>query len=246
METKAIIGRNPVLEYLRALEERHGGELFVSKSAHGKIIDIIVREAKQRGVKITYCDRDLLSKVDSSSRHQGVMLRLAASIRLPREEDFLDGAAAASGVIVALDRLSDPHNVGSIIRSAEALGASGAVLAKAHSAEITPVVVKASAGATAHLPILTVSNVAQFLERARARGFWIIGASGDGESSPEDVAGVRPAVLVIGSEGEGMRRLTEHKCDYMVRIPLRGNIESLNASVAAGIILYELLKHSGG
>ena len=143
---------------------------------------------------------------------------------------------------MALDRISDPHNVGSIIRSAEALGASGVALSRAHSAEVTPVVVKASAGATAHLPVLTVSNVAQFLERAKARGFWIIGASGEGESSPEDVAEVRPAVLVIGSEGEGMRRLTEHKCDYMVRIPLRGTIASLNASVAAGIILYELLK----
>jgi 23S rRNA (guanosine2251-2'-O)-methyltransferase len=242
VETKEIIGRNPVLEYLRALEERHGGELFISKSAHGKIIDVIVREAKQRGVRISYCEKDVLAKVDSSSRHQGVMLRLAARTRLPREEDFLDEVAAASGLIVALDRISDPHNVGSIIRSAEALGASGVALSRAHSAEVTPVVVKASAGATAHLPVLTVSNVAQFLERAKARGFWIIGASGEGESSPEDVAEVRPAVLVIGSEGEGMRRLTEHKCDYMVRIPLRGNIASLNASVAAGIILYELLK----
>ena len=245
METKEIIGRNPVLEYLRALEERSGGELFVSKSAHGKIIDTIVREAKQRGVKITWCEKDLLSRVDSSSRHQGVMLRLPSRARSPREEDFLEEVAAVSGVIVALDRLSDPHNVGSIIRSAEALGASGAVLSKAHSAEVTPVVVKASAGATAHLPLLTVSNIAQFLERAKSRGFWIIGASGEGESSPEEVAEVRPAVLVIGSEGEGMRRLTEHKCDYMVRIPLKGNIESLNASVAAGIILYELLKHTG-
>ena len=242
METKEIIGRNPVLEYLRALEERHGGELFISKSAHGKIIDVIVREAKQRGVRISYCEKDVLAKVDSSSRHQGVMLRLAARTRLPREEDFLDEVAAASGLIVALDRISDPHNVGSIIRSAEALGASGVALSRAHSAEVTPVVVKASAGATAHLPVLTVSNVAQFLEGAKARGFWISGASGEGESSPEDVAEVRPAVLVIGSEGEGMRRLTEHKCDYMVRIPLRGNIASLNASVAAGIILYELLK----
>lgn len=242
METKEIIGRNPVLEYLRALEERHGGELFISKSAHGKIIDVIVREAKQRGVRISYCDKDVLAKVDSSSRHQGVMLRLAARTRPPREEDFLDEVAAATGVIVALDRISDPHNVGSIIRSAEALGASGVALSRAHSAEVTPVVVKASAGATAHLPVLTVSNVAQFLERAKARGFWIIGASGEGESSPGDVADVRPSVLVIGSEGEGMRRLTEHKCDYMVRIPLRGNIASLNASVAAGIILYELLK----
>lgn len=242
METKEIIGRNPVLEYLRSLEGNEGAELFIARNAHGKIIDTIASLARGKNIHITYCEKSVLARVDSSSRHQGVMLRLRSAGIKAEPADLLSRAAADRGVIVLLDQLTDPHNVGSIIRSAEALGATGVALAESHAAGLTPTVVKSSAGATAYMDILSVSNVAQFLDRARDAGFWTIGASTAGESALERLRELRPAVVVIGAEGSGMRRLTAEKCDMLVRIPLRGNIESLNASVAAGIILYEILK----
>ncbi len=242
METKEIIGRNPVLEYLRTLEGHESTELFIARNAHGKIIDNIASLARSKNIRITYCERSILARVDSSSRHQGVLLRLKLPGSRTGPAELLSRIAAQRGVIVLLDQLTDPHNVGSIIRSAEALGARGVILSGSHAAGITPTVVKASAGATAYMDIQSVSNVAQFLDRAKEAGFWIIGASSSGETALEKLREMRPAVVVIGAEGSGMRRLTTEKCDMLVRIPLRGNIESLNASVAAGIFLYEILR----
>ncbi len=242
MENKEIIGRNPVLEYLRTLEATQGAELFISKSAHGKIIDTIIQEARSLGVKTTYCEKNLLARIGPSSRHQGVMLRISGPAEHVRDEDFIAQVRDKKGVLVLLDQLTDPHNIGSIIRSAEALGGDGIVLPRAHSAEVSPTVVKASAGATAHIKIITVGNVANFLEKARGLGFWIIGASAEGDIDPSELPELKPAVIIIGNEGSGMRRLTEEKCDRMVRIPLKGKIASLNASVAAGILLYEILR----
>ena len=148
----------------------------------------------------------------------------------------------AKGVLVLLDQITDPHNVGAIIRTAEALGADAVVLPKAHSPEIGPTVIKASAGATAHIRIITVTNVASFLDRLKGMGYWVVGTAADGNLPLTEASTVKPAVVVIGSEGQGMRRLTEENCDYIVSIPLRGRISSLNASVAAGIVLYEILK----
>jgi 23S rRNA (guanosine2251-2'-O)-methyltransferase len=242
MEKKEIIGRNPVLEYLRTLEPGQDAELFISASAHGKIIEIIAAEARRAAIKITYAQKEFFSRVDSSSRHQGVMLRIVARGPQVRDDEFIAELATRSGVIVALDQLTDPHNIGSIIRTAEALGAGGVIMTKAHAPEINQTIIKTSAGATAHIRIMHVGNIAQTLEKAREAGFWIIGTSDEGDTGMEKLHELRPAILIIGSEGSGMRRLTGEKCDYLVRIPLRGHISSLNASVAAGILLWELLR----
>lgn len=231
-----------MLEYLRALESCEGAELLISETAHGKIIESIIYAAKQKRVKITYADKQTLSQVDSSSRHQGVLLKITSAKSLTREDDFLEEVFSKNGVLILLDQMTDPHNIGSIIRTTEALGGNGVVLPKTHSCEINPTVVKASAGATAHLKILSISNIAQFLTKVKEMGFWIVGTSADGDTDPEELKNVRPAIIIIGSEGSGMRRLTNERCDYFVRIPLQGNISSLNASVAAGIILYEMLR----
>jgi 23S rRNA (guanosine2251-2'-O)-methyltransferase len=246
VENKEIIfGRNPVLEYLHRLKAADS-VLHVSNSAHGKIIDEIVSTARSKRVKIDICEKAILSKFEPSSKHQGVVLELLHAIKDDSRDlnlrDFLMSVGAKKGILVLLDQLTDPHNVGSIIRSTEALGGSGAILTKDRSAGITPAAAKASAGATAHLPVYIVPNAATFLESAKDAGFWIVGTSDKGSFELSKLKELKPAVIIIGSESTGMRSLTEVKCDFVAGIPLKGNISSLNASVAAAIVLYEALK----
>jgi 23S rRNA (guanosine2251-2'-O)-methyltransferase len=239
-----ILGRNPVMEYLRTLAPGAGGLLRVSDHAHGRIIDEIMGVAKKKNVPVRRENREFFSSLGPSSAHQGVALEVSRQAKKHDELSLLEDAMAAKGVLVALDQITDPHNAGAIIRSAEALGCHGIIMPAAHTTEITPVVIKASAGATAYIPVITVSNLASFLEKAKKTGFWIIGSTDHGDRDLDSLKNTRPAIVVIGSEGSGMRRLTEEKCDYTVRIPLRGRVSSLNASVAAGIILYEILKET--
>jgi 23S rRNA (guanosine2251-2'-O)-methyltransferase len=246
VENKEIIyGRNSVLEYLRQIKTGDA-ILHVSGSAHGKIIDTIVNSAKQKRVKIDFCKKDILFKFEPSSKHQGVVLELARTTVNISEtlslENFLASVSEQKGVLVLLDQLTDPQNVGSIIRTAEALGGRGVILTKDRSASVTPAAAKASSGATAYLPVYTVPNASSFLDSAKGAGFWIIGTSGEGSFELSRLKEYTPAVIVIGSEGTGMRNLTETKCDFVAAIPLQGNITSLNAAVAAGIVLYEALK----
>ncbi len=242
MEEKTVTGRNPVLEYLRVLPSASTAELLVQKGAHGKIIDLIIDTARSRGIKTTFCEKGVLGRYESSSHHQGVMLILREPAETLRDDDFIRKVAGKRGVIVVLDQMNDPHNVGSIIRSTEALGGDGVVLSRSHSAPISQTVVKTSAGATAHIKILIVANIARFLDLAREAGFWIIGTDVCGDIEPQMLKELKPMVIVLGSEGSGMRRLTAEKCHHRVCIPLRGNVQSLNASVAAAIVLYEALK----
>jgi 23S rRNA (guanosine2251-2'-O)-methyltransferase len=237
-----ILGRKPVLEYIRTLESAAGVELYISKTSHGKIIDTIKREAEKVGITYTPCSREFLSRYESSSRHQGVVLASPHRKAVLSDSEFMQQVSHKRGVLVLLDQLTDPHNVGSIIRTTEALGGDGVILPKSHSVDMNKTVIRTSAGATAHLRIITIPNIANFLERAKDAGFWIIGTSPHGNTELTDLHKHRPAVIVIGSEGSGMRRLTEEKCDYMVKISLRGRVSSLNASVAAGIVLHEILR----
>jgi len=243
MEKKEVItGRNPVFEYLKSAHGNIRGELHVSSSAHGKIINDIIGLAKSRNIKILQENRDFFKKFSSSSSHQGVALSVSIKSEKKDPELILKNIRDKKGVILLLDQITDPRNLGSIIRSAEALGCGAVVLPKNNSAEITDTVIKASAGATAYMEIITISNVAQFLEDIKKDGFWIVGTSDQGTVKIGELSDIRPSCLIIGNEGKGMRRLTEEKCDYIVSIPLKGKVSSLNASVAAGIALYEILK----
>jgi 23S rRNA (guanosine2251-2'-O)-methyltransferase len=244
-DKELIFGRNPVLEYLRASGPAPDAELYVAVTAHGKIIDEIVAAAKEKKITVSPMDRDFFTHLGPSSRHQGVALKL--QVPSPAAdgagmEGIFARSAARKGVLVLLDQITDPHNTGSIIRTAEALGCDGVIIPKSHSSGITPAVIKASAGATAHMAIQQISNVASFLDDAKKHGFWIIGTADAGNHELSKIGMVRPAVVIIGSEDSGMRRLTAEKCDYIVRIPLAGKISSLNASVAAGIVLYEIFR----
>jgi 23S rRNA (guanosine2251-2'-O)-methyltransferase len=243
LENKEIIfGRNPVHEYLKNLSSPKGVNLFVSEKAHGKIIEIIKQAAKNKGVHIEMCPKEKLSSYHNGSNHQGVILEIPGKQHSLSKESLLKETFAKKGVLVLLDQLTDPHNIGSIIRTAEALGAQGIVLPKANSPEITGTIAKTSSGATAHIPILHISNVASFIEDAKQHDLWVIGTTDHANTDLSKISEIKPAVVIIGSEGGGMRKLTEEKCDYTVKIPLKGKISSLNASVAAGIVLYELLK----
>ncbi|HNV46947.1 MAG TPA: 23S rRNA (guanosine(2251)-2'-O)-methyltransferase RlmB [Spirochaetota bacterium] len=236
-----ILGRKPVLEYLRSLDTGAGIELFVSKSAHGKIIDEIVAAAKRIGARAELVEKAHFARHPSST-HQGVMLVSRRKRETVTDAEFVAEVSARGGVLVLLDHLTDPHNVGAIIRTVEALGGDGVALTRHGTAEVNATVVKASAGATAHLRVITTPNAAHFIELARERGFSIVGTAADGTIGLDELPGLRPLVIVIGSEGEGMRRLTEERCDHIVAIPLRGMVASLNASVAAAIVLHEALK----
>ncbi len=243
METKDLIfGRNAVLEYLKAAAPGDRTPVYVSETAHGPIIDRILAEAERKRIKVVRADKSFFKNLGPSSKHQGTAIASPAVKKEGAPDTLLSRVAGIRGVIVLLDQLTDPHNVGSVIRTAEALGASAVVMTKAHSPGITPAVVKSAAGATAHIETHTVSNASEFMKRASAAGFWIIGSSDRGDRGPENMGDLRPAVLVIGSEGSGMRHLTGERCHCTVRIPLKGETSSLNASVAAGILLYELLK----
>ena len=243
MEKKNIIfGRNPVFEYITELQNSSGCVLYIAEGSHGKIVDKILFEAKKYGIPVRKETKSFFASLGSSSVHQGIALRLGAKSSINSEHNAIETTAAQKGIIVILDHLTDPHNVGSIIRTAEALGCGAVVIPKNNSVGITPTVIKSSAGATAHIPIISITNIASFIDDIKKKGYWIIGSSDQATTSISEISDLRPAALVIGNEGEGMKRLTQEKCDYILKIPLKGKVSSLNASVAAGIFLYELGK----
>lgn len=240
MDSQIVAGRKVVLEYLSTLEG--DATVYVSETAHGKIIDVIIAAARSRNIPVHRVEKSWFA-VNCPVNHQGVALVMSYRPQKKEHDTFnIQHIAACKGVIVACDEITDPHNIGSIIRTTEALGGNAIVLTKAHAPQITPTIIKASAGATAHIPVHQVPNLARFLDDAKEAGFWIIGTSDKGTVAPGNIAAYKPAVLVIGSEGSGMRHLTQNMCDVIVAIPLKGKVSSLNASVACGIVLWELLK----
>ncbi len=243
MEEKIIFGRNPVLEYLKNCPEDIFS-LMIAENIHGKVIDDIEILAKKNSIRVTKTNKKEMDKLTSDLNHQGIALKLKkVSPKISDYHDLIEDVIKCKGVIVFLDQLTDPQNIGAIIRNAEALGAKGVVMPKANTPDINSTIVKTSAGATAYLPVLKVSNGAQFLDECRKNNIWIIGSSDKATVDISKIKEYLPAVLVIGNEGTGMRRLTGEKCDITVRIEMRGKISSLNASVASGILLHELLKN---
>lgn len=240
MDTQIVAGRKVVLEYLSTLWG--DATLYVSESAHGKIIDVIISAAHSKHIPVQKVNKSWFA-THCDTNHQGVALVMNYRPQKKDDKNFnLLAIAASKGVIVACDEITDPHNIGSIIRTTEAIGGSAVVVTKAHAPQITPTIIKASAGATAHIPVQQVPNLARFLDEAKEAGFWVIGTSDRGTQPINSIATYKPAIVVIGSEGSGMRQLTQNLCDVIIRIPLKGKVSSLNASVACGIVLWELLK----
>ncbi len=233
-----IYGRNAVLEALRQGQTQR---VMVARGVHPKLLAELRREAQRAGADLEEVPRVQLDQALRTTSHQGV----AAELPEVETSDLVDAFALAEErgerlLLVLLDHLTDPRNVGAIVRSAEALGAHGVVMEARRSAPLSAVVVKASAGATSLLPVVVVTNLARTIDELKERGVWVYGAApaADGAERPEDLDWDRDAALVIGSEGDGMRRLVRERCDGLVTVPMAGRIGSLNAAVAAGILLY--------
>lgn len=203
----------------------------------------LLAAAASAGVTVRKVSRDTLDLRAPGLRHQGVLAEIeAAEIG---GEDLLDLPATPGRLILALDSVQDPHNLGACLRTAEAVGVDVVVIPKDRSVGLTPVVRKVAAGAAERVAVVGVTNLVRSLERLKTLGYWIVGLAGEGGESLFEIELTGPLVLVLGGEGEGLRRLTRETCDRLARIPMRGAIESLNVSVAAAVCLYEAFRQRG-
>jgi rRNA methylase, putative, group 3 len=241
IQNEIIEGRNAVMEALRA--GRAIDKLFINKGEVDKTLGHIASAARDKGVVVVECDRRKLDFMSQTHAHQGVIAVCAVREYCTVDDIFAiaEGRGETPFVIVC-DEISDGHNLGAIIRSAECAGAHGIIIPKRRSAGLTAIVDKASAGAAEHMAIARVPNLPAVIRELKERGLWIYGTAADGQSDLWHTDFTGPLALVIGSEGDGIARLTLEKCDRVVSLPMKGRIESLNASVAAGILMYEIVR----
>lgn len=236
-----IEGRNAVIEALRAGTAID--KIYLQKGETDKTLGHIASKARSAGAVVVEADRRKLDAMSRTHAHQGV-IALCAVREYAGVEDILRLAEdrGEAPLLVICDELSDPHNLGAVIRTAECAGAHGVIIPKRRSAGLTAVVAKTSAGAVAHVPVARVPNLPALLDDLKKRGIWVFGTAADG-STPLYGADLKgPAAIVIGSEGGGMGRLVAQRCDFLVSIPMRGKLNSLNASAAAAIMLYEAVR----
>lgn len=235
-------GINPVIEALRA-KGRTFEHIYLARGRSGPAVEEIKDLAGAQQIKVERTDRANLDRLFKGRHHQGVVA-LVGEYRYHDVDDILDRAASDKGFILVLDGIQDPMNLGSLIRSAEAAGALGVILPRERSASMTPATVKASAGAAEHLPVARVVNLSRVLDELKKQGFWIIGTEASAETSLYDQDLDMKLALVIGSEGQGLRRLTREKCDNVVSIPLQGRISSLNGAVAGALAMFEYVRQT--
>lgn len=241
----AIVGRNAVTEALRA--GRALDKVYIQKGDTDPALGRIAAQAREAGAVVVQADRRKLDALSGHMAHQGVVA-VEAAAEYVTVEDILNVARerGEAPLVVVCDEISDPHNLGAIIRSAECAGAHGVIIPKRRSAGVTAVVSKTSAGASAHIAIARVANIAQALRELKEAGVWTYAAEAEGGTTLWDTDLTGACAIVIGSEGEGLGRLVQDTCDFTVSIPMRGRIASLNASVSAALILYEALRQRMG
>jgi 23S rRNA (guanosine2251-2'-O)-methyltransferase len=233
-----VYGINPVLEALRA---QRVTAIRVSPRADERLTEI-VRLAGAQGIGIQRVSVADLDRAANGARHQGVVADLAPPNARLSVEDLVIGASGSAPLIVVLDGIEDPHNVGAIVRSVDAAGAHGIVRQSRHAARLDGAAAKASAGAVAHVRVAEVVNIARALETLKDAGVWTVGLAGDANKRYSDVDLTLPTALVVGAEGVGLRRLVRERCDWLVSIPMAGHVQSLNVSVATGIALFEAVR----
>lgn len=236
-----IEGRNAVIEALRAGTSID--KIYLQKGETDRTLGHIASTAREKGIVVVDADKRKLDFMSRTHAHQGV-IALASVREYVSVADILNAARekGEAPLIVVCDEISDPHNLGAIIRTAECAGAHGVIIPKRRSAGLTSVVGKTSAGAVSYVPVARVPNIAALLKELQKEGVWVFGTAAEGTTTLYDADLKGPAAIVIGSEGDGMTRLVREGCDFLVSIPMKGRISSLNASAAAAILLYEAVR----
>jgi 23S rRNA (guanosine2251-2'-O)-methyltransferase len=231
-----IYGINTVLEALRAGVV---SEVRISDRSGGRIAEVVAA-AERAGVRVRRVAADDLDRSSRNGVHQGVL----AETRDPELYDISDLIAGATGapLIVVLDGIEDPHNLGAIVRTVDAAGGDGVVRQSRHAARLDGAAAKASAGAVSHVKVAEVVNIARAIEDLKAAGIWTVGLAGESPRRYDQIDFTLPTAIVVGAEGAGLRRLVRDRCDWLVSIPMRGHVQSLNVSVAAGVVLFEAVR----
>jgi len=218
--------------------------IVIARGRHGERVGAVVQLAKSRGVPVRFEDRAQLDRLAGTSQHQGIVALSAATPAVALED--LLRAKDSRGLLVLLDGIEDPHNLGAIVRTALAAGAQGVVIPERRAAGLSDTVERASAGALAHLPIARVKNLVRAMEEMKEAGYWLVGLDERAEKSYTEVDLKGPIGIVLGREGEGLHELTRKRCDFLVSLPTTGPVRSLNVSVAAGVMLFEVVRQRSG
>ncbi len=236
-----LIGRNAVIEAIRS--GRGINKLLIADGDKEGSVKEVISLAKEQGIVIQFVERSKIEGIAGGLRHQGV-LAYVAPVAYSDLETILQAAETKGEApfLLLLDELEDPHNLGALLRTADATGVHGVLIPKRRSVPLTATVAKTSAGAIEYVPVARIGNIAQTLRKLKDKGFWVAGADMDGSQNYYEADLTGPLVLVVGSEGHGMSRLTKEQCDFIVKMPMVGKINSLNASVAGSILMYESMR----
>lgn len=235
-----IYGINSISEALKA-RGRAFAWVGVAKERHDLRLQRLVEECRKQGVSVRFIDRAELDRMAGHNGHQGVVAVTSAK-QYNDLDDVIEAKRGQYSLIVVLDGVEDPHNLGAILRTADAAGANGVVIPERRAAGVTGTVTKASAGASAHLPIAKVTNIARTLEDLKSKNIWVVGLDERGSQSYDSLDYKMDCAVVLGAEGKGLHDLVAKKCDFLASIPMLGKVPSLNVSVAAGVILYEVVR----
>jgi 23S rRNA (guanosine2251-2'-O)-methyltransferase len=235
-----IFGINAVTEALRA-RGRAFEWVGVAKDRHDLRLQKLIQECRHNSIAVRFLPRVELDRMAATGSHQGVVA-VTSSKQYTDLEDLVVGKRGEHLLIVVLDGVEDPHNLGAILRTADAAGADGVVIPERRAVGVTGTVAKASAGASEHLPIAKVTNISRSLEELKAKGLWIVGLDERGKENYDAVDYKMDCAVVLGAEGKGLHDLVAKKCDFLVSIPMLGKVPSLNVSVAAGVVLYEVVR----
>lgn len=241
-QNQVLAGRNPVLEALRSGRELEC--IYIQSGSPKGPVAAILNKAREQGIPVKEATREKLTQLSGIETHQGVAA-ICAAAAYAEMKDIYERAGEEPLFVVICDNIEDPHNLGAIIRTAEACGAHGVIIPKRRSAGLTAIVAKTSAGAVSYIPVARVPNIPALLKELKKQGVWVFGTAADGNTTLYNADLKGPAAIVIGSEGAGMTRLAAENCDFLVSIPMKGKISSLNASAAAAILLYEAVRQRG-
>ncbi|MCY0893726.1 MAG: 23S rRNA (guanosine(2251)-2'-O)-methyltransferase RlmB [Acidibacillus sp.] len=240
VQEEFVFGRRSVLEALKG--QRALNKILLQEDASGGSLNEILAVAREQRVIVQKVPKAKMNEIVGERSHQGVIAYISAKEYVELEDLIQKAKSQKPGLLILLDGIEDPHNLGSILRAADGSGAAGVIIPKRRAVPLTGTVAKASAGALEHVDVARVSNIGQAMERLKEAGFWVVGAAPEAKEMYWQVDYSMPVALVIGAEGEGIGRLTSERCDILVGLPMRGQVNSLNAGVATGIILYEILR----